>query len=188
MSQQLDTAFRIFARQDVATTVFQDLATEADVSTGTIYNYFRTREELAEAVGIYLASELSEAITQLSVGVTSGAQRLAIGVRMFVLRAQADLQWANALARLIHFDRAMHVQLTQHVLEDLRAGAEEGVFQYEDEDIALDVVISCATGAIRAVMEGRAVGEHDVRVTEMVLRALGATPAKAKKIAAMPLP
>jgi AcrR family transcriptional regulator len=184
----LDAALRVFARQEIAATVFQDLAAEAQVSTGTIYNYFKTREELAEAVGISLAGEFSEAITRLSDGISSGSRRLAIGVRLFVLKAQADVQWASALARLIHFDRAMHVQLTQNVLHDLRAGVEEGVFSYTDEDLALDLVVACATGAMRAVMEGRAVPEHDVKITEMVLRALGASPAKARKIAALPLP
>ena len=184
----LDAALRVFARQEIAATVFQDLAAEAEVSTGTIYNYFRTREELAEAVGVSLAGEFSDAITQLSAGITSGSRRLAIGVRLFVLKAQADGQWASALARLIHFDRRMHIQLTQNVLLDLRAGVEEGVFSYADEDLALDLVVACATGAMRAVMEGRAVPEHDVKVAEMVLRALGATPAKARNIAAAPLP
>lgn len=184
----LDAALRVFARQDVAATALQDLAAEAEVSTGTIYNYFRTREELAEAVGVALAGEFSETIAQLSAGIDSGARRLAIGVRMFVLRAQADPQWASALTRVIHFDRAMHSKLAGHVLEDLRAGVAEGAFRYADEAVALDLVVACATGAMRAAMEGRAVAGHDVKVTEMVLRALGATPAKAQKIAALPLP
>lgn len=184
----LDAALRLFARQDVAATALQELATEAEVSTGTIYNYFRTREELAEAVGVALASEFSETITELSRGISSGSRRLAIGVRMFIRQAQADPQWANALVRVIHFDRAMHSKLAGYVLNDLRAGLAEGILGYVEEGIALDLVVSAATGAIRATLEGRAVPEHDVRVTEMILLALGATPAKAKKIAALPLP
>lgn len=184
----LDAALRLFSRQDVAATALQELATEAEVSTGTIYNYFRTREELAEAVGLALASEFSETITELSEGVSSGAQRLAIGVRMFIRQAQADPQWASALVRVIHFDRAMHSKLAGYVLNDLRAGLAEGTLRYADEGIALDLVVSAATGAMRATLDGRAIPDHDVRVTEMILLALGATAAKAKKIAALPLP
>ncbi|QRY82438.1 TetR/AcrR family transcriptional regulator [Pseudomonas sp. PDNC002] len=184
----LDAALRVFARQDVAATALQDLAAEADVSTGTIYNYFRTRDELAEAVGIALASEFSEAISVLSEGVRSGATRLAIGVRMFVLRAQTDPQWASALLRVIHFDQAVHSRLADHVRNDLRDGLAEGVLNYADEGLALDLVVACATGAIRATLEGRAPAGQDVLLTEMVLRALGATPAKARKITALPLP
>ncbi|MCP8467623.1 TetR/AcrR family transcriptional regulator [Pseudomonas sp. ZM23] len=184
----LDAALRVFARQDVAATALQDLAVEAEVSTGTIYNYFRTREELAEAVGIELAGEFSETISELSRHIDSGSKRLAIGVRMFVLRAQSDPQWASALLRVIHFDQAMHSTLASHVRDDLRGGLAEGVFHYANEDIALDLVISCATGAIRATLEGRTHDEQDILLAEMVLRALGATPARARKIAALPLP
>jgi hypothetical protein len=41
---------------------------------------------------------------------------------------------------------------------------------------------------MRSVVEGRVVAEHDQRVAEMILKALGVTPAKAKKIAGKPLP
>lgn len=184
----LDAALRVFARQDVAATALQDLAAEAEVSTGTIYNYFRTREELAEAVGIALAGDFSETISALSEGIDSGSKRLAIGVRMFVLRAQSDPQWASALLRVIHYDQAMHSTLAGHVREDLRGGLAEGVFNYANEDIALDLVIAGATGAIRATLEGRAPQDQDILLSEMLLRALGASPAKARKIAALPLP
>ncbi len=62
-----------------------EVAAEAEVSNGTIYNYFRTRDEVFEAVGIAMAAEFSDAISVLNADVQCGAQRLSIGVRMFVL-------------------------------------------------------------------------------------------------------
>jgi hypothetical protein len=107
---------------------------------------------------------------------------------MFVCRAAYDHQWANALLRIIHSDQTMRSRLAAHVLGDLREGLRAGAFAYEDEGIALDMVVSCTTGAMRSVVEGRVVAEHDQRVAEMILKALGVTPAKAKKIAGKPLP
>src|SRR5689334_15777228 len=184
----VDAALRLIARKEVGEIALFEVAAEAAVSNGTIYNYFRTRDEVLEAVGIAMASEFSDAISVMNSDVQCGAQRLSIGVRMFVCRAAADHQWANALLRIIHFDQAMRSRLADHVLGDLRAGREEGSFTYEDECIALDLVVSCTTGAMRAVVEGRAVVEHDVRVAAMILQALGATPARARKIASKPLP
>ncbi|MCB2251564.1 TetR/AcrR family transcriptional regulator [Pseudomonas chlororaphis] len=184
----VDAALRLVARKEVGEIALLEVAAEAAVSNGTIYNYFRTRDEVLEAVGIAMAAEFSDAISVLSADVQCGAQRLSIGVRMFVCRAAADHQWANALLRIIHFDQAIRSRLAAHVLDDLREGLQAGIFAYEDEGIALDLVLSCTTGAMRSVVEGRAVVEHDVRVAEMVLKALGATPAKARKIAAKPLP
>ncbi|WP_237883256.1 TetR/AcrR family transcriptional regulator [Pseudomonas sp. PGPR40] len=184
----VDAALRLVARKEVGEIALLDVASEAAVSNGTIYNYFRTRDEVLEAVGIAMASEFSDAISTLSSDVHCGAQRLSIGVRMFVCRAAYDHQWANALLRIIHSDQAMRSRLAAHVLGDLRDGLRAGTFAYEDEGIALDMVVSCTTGAMRSVVEGRVVAEHDQRVAEMILKALGVTPAKAKKIAGKPLP
>lgn len=184
----VDAALRLVARKEVGEIALLDVASEAAVSNGTIYNYFRTRDEVLEAVGIAMASEFSDAISALSSDVRCGAQRLSIGVRMFVCRAAYDHQWANALLRIIHSDQAMRSRLAAHVLGDLRDGLRAGTFAYEDEGIALDMVVSCTTGAMRSVVEGRVVAEHDQRVAEMILKALGVTPAKAKKIVGKPLP
>jgi len=184
----MDAALRLIARKEVGEIALLEVAAEAAVSNGTIYNYFRTRDEVLEAVGIAMAAEFSDAISDLNSDVQCGAQRLSIGVRMFVCRAAADHQWANALLRIIHFDQAMRSRLAAHVLGDLREGLRAGTFAYVDEGVALDIVLSCTTGAMRSVVEGRAGAEHDLRVAEMVLQALGVTPAKARKIAGKPLP
>ncbi|AFY19344.1 TetR/AcrR family transcriptional regulator [Pseudomonas sp. UW4] len=184
----MDAALRLVARKEAGEITLLEVAAEAEVSNGTIYNYFRTRDEVFEAVGIAMAAEFSDAIAVLNADVHCGAQRLSIGVRMFVCRAAADHQWANALLRIIHFDQAMRSRLAEHVLGDLREGLRAGALAYEDEGVALDIVLSCTTGAMRSVVEGRAVVEHDLRVAEMVLQALGVTPARAREIASKPLP
>lgn len=184
----LQAALRVFARKDVFETGLVDLAEEAEVSTGTIYNYFRTREEVVEAVGITLASDLSERITSLSVGIDNAAQRIAIGVRMFILHAIADRDWASAVVRIVHFDKGLRSKLGLHVQADIRTAAKQGTLTYPDEPLALDLVISCAIGGMRCAVENRLVEDHDMKVAEMVLKALGATPAKAKKLASAPLP
>ncbi|EJM56001.1 TetR/AcrR family transcriptional regulator [Pseudomonas sp. KB_15] len=184
----VDAALRLVARKEVGEIALFEVAAEAAVSNGTIYNYFRTRDEVLEAVGIAMAAEFSDAISVLNADVQCGAQRLSIGVRMFVCRAATDHQWANALLRIIHFDQAVRSRLAAHVLGDLREGLREGTFAYEDEGVALDLVLSCTTGAMRSVVEGRAVVGHDLRVAEMILQALGVTPARARRIAGKPLP
>jgi AcrR family transcriptional regulator len=184
----VDAALRLLARKELGEIALLDVAAEAEVSNGTIYNYFRTRDEVLEAVGVTLADEFSDAIAALSSNVHSGAQRLSIGVRMFIRRAADDHQWANALLRIIHLDQAMRSRLADRLLDDLREGRREGGLTFEEEGIALDMVVSCTTGAMRSVVEGRAVAEHDVRVAEMILKALGVTPARTRKITGLPLP
>ncbi|MBC9249748.1 TetR family transcriptional regulator [Pseudomonas alcaligenes] len=184
----IDAAVRLFARKDVGEIALLDVATEAEVASGTIYNYFRSRDEVVEAVGLALADEFSAAITLQSAGIQSGALRLCIGVRMFVRRALADPDWASAVIRVAHFDQAMRSQIAATALGDLRAGLAEGALAYAEESLALDLLVSCTVGAMRSAVEGRASSEHDSKVSEMILRALGATPAKARKLAYQALP
>ncbi|CAD5109914.1 TetR/AcrR family transcriptional regulator [Zestomonas carbonaria] len=184
----INAALRLFARKEVGEVALLEVASEAEVASGTIYNYFRTRDEVVEAVGIALADEFSETISTLSAGIDSGARRLAIGVRMFIRRAVADPDWASAVIRVVHFDQAIRSKIATAVLTDLRAGAKEGVFTYPDENLALDLVVSCGVGGMRAVVEGRGVEDHDRKVAEMILKALGATPARARKLAWQTLP
>ncbi|MBD9415965.1 TetR/AcrR family transcriptional regulator [Pseudomonas sp. PDM16] len=184
----IDAALRLFARKEVGEVALLEVASEAEVASGTIYNYFRTRDEVVEAVGIALADEFSEAIELLNAHVDSGARRLSVGVRMFIRRAMSDPDWASAVIRVVHFDQAIRSKIAGHVLADLRAGVEEGAFSYPDEGIALDLVVSCGVGGMRAVIEGRGVEQHDSKVVEMLLKALGATPARARKLAEQALP
>ena len=66
------------------------LAEEAGVSNGTVYNYFRSREAVLEAVGLELTVQLSEQILTVSEAVDSGAERLSIAVRTFMNKARSD--------------------------------------------------------------------------------------------------
>lgn len=58
--QLLDAALRIYARAGVGDLALNTLAEEAGVSNGTVYNYFRSREQVLKAVGLELAVQLSE--------------------------------------------------------------------------------------------------------------------------------
>lgn len=186
--QLVDAALRIYARKGAGELALNELAEEAGVSNGTVYNYFRTREEVLEAVGLELAAQLSRHVALVSAGVASGAERLAIGVRTFLLKAQEDPEWASALISVVRYAEGMRAAFAGYVRADLDAGFQQGDFRYEDEDIAMVLVISATTGAMATVVEGRGVEHHDSIVAGMILRALGVPAAKAGRISRLPMP
>jgi len=59
-AQLVDAALRVIARKDAAALSILELAHEARVSHGTVYNYFRTREEIVDAVALRLADSFTE--------------------------------------------------------------------------------------------------------------------------------
>lgn len=184
----IEAAMRLYARKDIGSLTMNELAEEAGLANGTIYNYFRSKEEVLEAVGIHFATQLSDRILQLSASVENGAQRLVIGLRVYILRAYEEFEWAKAVVRVIQLDPGLRAILAAYVGNDLRIGKEQGLFDYADLDTAVDCVCSFGLAAVRAGVERRAAENHDVLVAEMVLRAVGVSPAKARHYASLPLP
>lgn len=186
--QLLDAALRIYARKGAGELALNELAAEAGVSNGTVYNYFKTREDVLEAVGIALAEQLSVRVAAVSTGVTNGAERLAIGVRTFALQAQQNPEWAAALISVVRREAHMQSMVAAYVRADLQIGFRQGVFRYADEALALWFVTSATLGAMAAILEGRVDAQHDSNIAEMILLALGVPAGEARRVATIPLP
>ena len=184
----LDAAVRLFARQGVGAIAIHEIAAEAGVANGTFYNYFRTREEVLEAVSVRLAERLQEEITATSAGVTDGAERMAIATRRFVTQAVRDPVWAAALLRVSTSSTQGRARLAGPVLHDLRVGRRRGKFTYRDETAALDLVTGTVLAGIRSVLEGRAGADHPALVAGMILRGLGVSASQADELVKRQLP
>jgi AcrR family transcriptional regulator len=178
----LDAAIRVFARQGVGATAIHEITAEAGVANGTFYNYFRTREEIAEAVGARLAERLQAEISESYRDIDDPAERLAIGCRRFILTAQRDPEWGAAALRVSSGQHGLSERLAQPVLGDLRAGRRRKRFRYSSETAALDLVSGAVLSAMRTVIERRAGAEHAGAVSAHILRALGVTSREAEKI------
>jgi AcrR family transcriptional regulator len=155
------------------------LADEAGVSSGTLYNDFRSREQVLEAVGLELA--VSEAVD-------SGAERLSIAVRTFMNKARTDPDWTRTLITVVRYAEGMRSALATYLRADLQAGRRQGDFHYAHEEMAMSMVISATLGAMNLLVEDGEVEHADRIASEMVLQALGVPPEKAKRIAGLPLP
>ncbi len=184
----LDAALRLFARQGVGATAIHQIAAEAGVANGTFYNYFRTRDEVAEAVSVRLAERLQEEITASAADVTDAAERMAIGTRRFVLQAIRDPVWAAALVRVSTSSAGSLARTAAPALHDLRLGRRQGRFTYPNEVAALDLVTGTVLAGMRSVLEGRAGEEHAALVAGLVLRGLGISPVEAAALVKRPLP
>lgn len=184
----VEAALRIYARRGASDLVLHELAAEAGMSHGTIYNYFKTREEVLEAVGIAVAEQLSEQILVLSTGISSGAERMAIAIRAFILRTKADIEWARALIPIVRYSEGMRAALASYTRRDLRTGKAQGEFKFAQEDVAIGLVISATTGEMTSIVEGLDVEGHDSVIAEMILLGLGVSPERAGKVARQPMP
>ena len=187
-AQLVDAALRVIARKDAAALSILELAHEAQVSHGTVYNYFRTREEIVDAVALRLADDLSEQQSRRFAGLEEGAARLTLAVRHFVLRAAEDRAWGLVFLRVSAAAARLGHTVTLKTLGNLRRGLKAGTFRYDSEAAALDLVFGTTLAGMRTVLDGRAGQGHDRDIAYAVLRGLGATRPDAERLVARPFP
>lgn len=184
----IDAALRIYAQKGIGELHLNQLAHEAQVSNGTVYNYFRTREEVLEAVGIELAGQFSLRISELSQSVKSGAERLSIGVRMFIEYTRLDPVWASAVVRVYQYDQNIRSTVVNSLRSDLQLGVAQGDFEVANEDIAMRMVSSSTMGVMTAVLDGCQPEQVDSIAAESILLSLGMEKNDAKRVAYLSLP
>jgi AcrR family transcriptional regulator len=184
----IEAALRIYARKGVGELALNELAAEAEVSNGTVYNYFATRDEVLSAVGVALIEDFSRMIDATMRDLVIAPQRVAAAMRMIIEHGAADRDWAAAIVRVMHFDEGMRSAGIEFLRADLEAGLEQGAFSYRDEQVALEMFLSVMLGALRSVVEGRAAADRASQTAEILLRALGVPAEQAQHFASLPLP
>lgn len=187
-AQLVDAALRVITRKDAAALSILELAHEAQVSHGTVYNYFRTREEIVDSVSLRLADDLTEQQSRMFAGLEEGAARLTLAVRHFVLRAAEDRAWGLVFLRVSAAAARLGHTVTLKTLGNLRRGLKAGTFHYQSEAAALDLVFGTTLAGMRTVLDGRAGQGHDRDIAYTVLRGLGATRSEAERLVARPFP
>jgi AcrR family transcriptional regulator len=184
----LEAAVRVFARKGAGAAAIHEIAAEAGVANGTFYNYFRSREELVAATSLRLAERFDARIAASVAGVADPAERVAIGVRRFVLHAHEDPTWGAALVRVWASTPVLRMHTATGLLADLRAGRRRGRLDFPSEPAAVDLVQGSVLAGMRTVLEGRDPARHASDVAALVLRGLGVAPAEADRIARRRLP
>ncbi len=184
----LAAARQLFAARGMEHTTIAQIAEHADIAIGSFYNYFRTKEELLDAL---LEEELSKQLALLELRqahVDDPAEKISIAHRHLVRAAQSDSDWAWLLLRLEVPFRVAWSVLGRSARSDLRCAIEAGRFDVADPGLALDA----SGGALFAVIHGQLVGEGseqaDVLHAEGVLRSFGLNRSEAAEIARRPLP
>ncbi len=183
----VESAFAVFAERGVGASVIQEVIAAAGVSQGTFYNYFRTNEELLQAVTEELHGELVTLIESAVTGYVDPALRIASGVRMYLHKARAFPLFARFVVHtglhLLSPNNPIYEYLPPHI----EAGFASGRFKTMPMEVALDLIAGVALLAIARIAAGKAAPDYPELAVAALLRALGVTPAQAEKLVTRPL-
>ncbi len=186
-----DAALRLFAKSGGDRITVRDLALEAGVARGTIYNHVRSIDTLFEEIADQLVGEMHERLRQTFDTTGDPVQRMAICTRLLLRRTHDEPDWGRFICRFGQTPTLLKEIWFGQTQKDLIAGVESGRYCISKEQLttAMAMVIGSVLGACMLVLEGyRGWREAGTEVAELILRALGISATEAQELSNMELP
>lgn len=167
----------------VSSLTVNNLSASAGLALGTFYNYYRTREEVLEAICALVLSAYQRDLDAVCAGLQDPAQIVAASS----LQTLHMLDSGSALGRLL-FATELPIEpliqaVRQRFIRDAQAGLAAGVFKVENEAVMLSLISAATYGALHDRYNGALAADSLVLVSESVLLLLGMAAADAKRLA-----
>lgn len=184
-------AVRLFAEKGVSQVSISDLAQQAGVARGTIYNNVENIEHLYRQVASQLSREMHLRVSKSFADLQDPAERLANGIRFFIRRTHEEPQWGAFLNRFAMSDAALREMLYSQATTDLLSGLQGGRYRFRQDQLVtvISLLASATLGSMFLVIEGlKTWREAGSDTAELVLRALGVNEEEARRLATLELP
>lgn len=182
---------RLFARLGASRVNVSDLAEEAGVARGTIYNAVPNPDRLFEEVAGDLACEMQERVRVSIVEIADPARRLSCGIRLFLRRAHEEPQWGRFIVHFGFSNKSLRGLLTASSTEEIVTAIGTGRYAIRQEQVtSMVAIIGGATlSGMMLVLEGyKSWREAGSEVAELILVSLGIDRVEAGEIARGELP
>lgn len=178
----ISAARKVFAEKGVANSAVSDIVKAAGVAQGTFYLYFKTKNDLVNALVDQMAEEMVDSIERSVAATDAGAVARFLAFRDAVLAIASDpTGWE--LAEIYHRpeNRAVHDRMAERLLPRLlplverivRQGVDEGVFTAENPRVAAWFVLGGLHAIELAFSERSEIPSLIVDATNFALRSLG---------------
>lgn len=151
----IDAARHIMSDKGVDATTMLEVAEQADVAAGTVYNYFKSKEDLAFAVLEELMHDLAIRIEKVTQTFDDPAQVYAFGIRNVIDTATGDMRWQQLLNHSEVIAEAMFIQMGPFAIRDLKQATEAGRFNVTDPDLTWRMACHAILGVALNVTQGR---------------------------------
>lgn len=182
----VDVSRQLFAKMGIENTTMNDIAIASKKGRRTLYTYFKSKEEIYNAVvesELDILSDMMKKVTEKNI---SPNEKL---IEMIYTRLDAvkEVVYRNGTLRADFFRDIWRVEKVrkrfdareiQLIKDVLREGMEKGLFEIDDLDMTAEIIHYCVKGVevpyIRGYI-GANLDDHkkDVFVTRLVLGALG---------------
>ena len=179
------SAMRIFAENGGTAVAVSDLAREAGLSRGTIYNNLDDTAELFSSVCDTVAAEMRFSMDTACATMEDPAEKLSAAIRLTIRRAHEDPHWGRFIARYAMMEPRLGSFWAEMPTQELRRGLASGRFIFHRDQVpSITATAGGATlGAMSLVLDGRrAWRQAGTDTAEFVLRGIGISRAEARDI------
>lgn len=187
-SALVDAGYRVISRKGVDAATMLEIAELADVGAGTVYSYFRSKDDLAVAVMEKVMLRLAERIEEVTNAFTDPAQVYAFGVRTVIEAATGDPRWKRLLNRSEVIADAMFRCMGPFAMRDMENATRAGRFRMSDIKTTWRMTTHALVGVSLAITKGElpAAAAHEAVVRTLCMAGLSVD--EAQQLAGRPRP
>lgn len=178
----------IMTEKGVEAATMLEIAERADVGAGTVYNYFKSKDELAIAVLEALMYDLGLRIQDVTDRFEDPAQVYAYGIRTVLDTATTDVRWAQMLNRSEVIADAMFRMMGPFAIRDLRLASQAGRFEVSNAELVWRLTTHALIGASLAITTGQLPASASDQIIVRLLCMTGIGANAAVELAARPRP
>jgi AcrR family transcriptional regulator len=178
----------IMTEKGVEAATMLEIANRADVGAGTVYNYFKSKDELAIAVLETLMHDLALRIQEVTDTFEDPAQVYAFGIRTVLDTATSDVRWAQMLNRSEVIADAMFRMMGPFAIRDLRLASQAGRFEVSNAELVWRLTTHALIGASLAISTGQVPGSASDQIIVRLLCMTGIGANAATELAGRPRP
>jgi AcrR family transcriptional regulator len=181
-------AWTVMTEKGIDASTMLEIAELADVGAGTVYNYFKSKDELAIAVLEEMMHDLALRIEKATSKLNDPAEVYAFGIRTVLEAATTDLSWKQMLYRSEVIADALFRRMGPFAIRDLRNAIEVGHFQIADPELVWHLTAHAIVGASLAITTDRLPLAVKDEIIVRLLCMTGIGVQAATKLAARPKP
>ncbi|MDK3020160.1 TetR/AcrR family transcriptional regulator [Pseudodonghicola flavimaris] len=179
----LESAMLVFAEKGVDATVIDDVISTAGVSRGTFYKYFSSNRDLMVAASEELVNELLTFVLEQLEGICDPAERVALGLRLYIETALAFPLFARFASTAGMEVAGPSSVLREYLPVHVNDGIAQGRFADLPPQVALDLISGGVLFCIARSTETQLDSQRTRHVVAALLRALGVSLEEAWELA-----
>jgi AcrR family transcriptional regulator len=176
-------AIPVFAQHGPDVPVIDDFITAAGIARGTFYSHFKSTEELLVAASNATEDALMAVVWPRVMQETVPEFRLAVGVRLWLQRAQVD----PVLCAFVVRNRIRTPFVEKELSRDIGGGIRSGSLRVATVEAGRDLLVGAVREAMARIMDGAVPPGHGDEVVRAILRGLGVDARSIERSLAIPL-